>query len=202
MRRFPIYLCLFGALGLVSCGDANIVEEKNDAYTDRYSVDEEGRRHGEFRRFFGKDTLSELSNYVHGKLEGVRTLYYEQGTPEIVETYEADTLHGPYTVYFESGDIQISGAYDNGVLRGKWTRYYPDGKVLEEVHYEDNVENGPFREYYENGNMKARGTYLEGDFEHDSLFMYTEAGPLERIMLCNRGICNTIWTIDSTSVRN
>jgi hypothetical protein len=59
MRRFPIYLCLFGALGLVSCGDANIVEEKNDAYTDRYSVDEEA--------FI---FMPELITWISWKLEG------------------------------------------------------------------------------------------------------------------------------------
>jgi hypothetical protein len=101
-----------------------------------------------------------------------------------------------------NGEVQISGAYDHGELRGTWKRYYPGGGLLEEVTYEDNLENGPFMEYYKNGNLKARGKYLDGDFEHDTLFMYAEAGTLARLMLCNRGICNTIWIADSTKVEH
>jgi antitoxin component YwqK of YwqJK toxin-antitoxin module len=198
MQSIFYCLCLIGTLSFLSCKNANVIEEVNDVYVDRYTVDKEGQRHGEFRRFFGKDTLAELSNYDHGQLEGTRTLYFDQGSPEIVETYVSDTLHGPYTVYFENGEVQISGAYDHGELRGTWKRYYPGGGLLEEVTYEDNLENGPFKEYYKNGNLKARGKYLDGDFEHDTLFMYTEAGTLARLMLCNRGICNTIWIADST----
>jgi len=188
-------------LALASCSQEKVIEESNDVYTDRYTVDEEGRKNGEFRRFFGKDTLAELSHYAHGLLEGSRTIYNASGNAEVVETYVHDTLHGPYTVYHDNGAASISGNYDHGVMRGLWKRYYPAGGVLEEVTYAENLENGPFREFYENGNLKARGHYLDGDFEHDSLFMYNEAGILERLMLCNRGICNTIWRLDTTDTK-
>jgi antitoxin component YwqK of YwqJK toxin-antitoxin module len=161
--------------------------------TDRYTVDKEGRRHGEFKRFFGGDTLAELSIYEHGLLHGPRTIYNENGKREIVENYVNDTLQGAYTVYDDNGAVKIEGEYVDGVMKGVWKRYYPGARILEEVTFEDNVENGPFIEYHENGRLKAKGQYLDGDYEHDTLYLFDENGIIERKMLCNRGICKTFW---------
>jgi antitoxin component YwqK of YwqJK toxin-antitoxin module len=178
---------------MLACNPVKTVEHTDGIVTDRYTIDKKGQRHGEFRRFFGGDTLAEVSNYVHGLLHGIRTIYNAAGAPEIQENYVNDVLHGTYRVFYENGDIKIEGEYIDGAMRGVWKRYYPGGRLLEEVTYEDNVENGPFVEYHENGNPKARGQYLEGDFEHDTLYLFDEGGVLMRKMLCNRGICRTFW---------
>lgn len=191
-----IGLFVFCALG---CNRLKTIEHTDGIVTDRYTVDKKGQRHGEFRRFIGGDTLAELSTYVHGKLDGIRTIYHASGTPEIQETYVDDTIHGTYKVFFENGDIKIEGAYVDGVMRGIWKRYYPGEKVLEEVTYQENIENGPFVEYHENGNLKARGQYLDGDFEHDTLYLYDESGELMRKMLCDRGICRTFWLAEGVT---
>jgi antitoxin component YwqK of YwqJK toxin-antitoxin module len=188
-----LVLCLF------SCGKTKTIEHTDGNMTDRYTVDQEGLRHGEFHRFFGGDTLSEKSTYVHGLLQGERIIYHVSGKPEIVEQYRNDTLQGKYTVYFEDGSVKIEGTYVDGEMRGIWKRYYPGGQVLEEVTYEGNEENGPFKEYHESGKLKAVGQYLGGDFEQDSLFLYDESGVLEKKMLCNHGICQTVWISTDTT---
>ena len=187
----------FLMLLVFACTDAKIVEETDGVTTDRYTVDKEGRRHGDFKRYFGKDTLAEHSTYVHGLLHGTRTIYNVHGQTEIIETYVNDTMHGPYKVFYADGKVQIEGEYTDGVMRGVWKRYYPGGGLLEEVTYEDNQENGPFTEYHENGKLRAKGQYLEGDFEHDTLYLYDEGGVLERKMLCDRGVCRTFWLSES-----
>ncbi|HLF65803.1 MAG TPA: toxin-antitoxin system YwqK family antitoxin [Saprospiraceae bacterium] len=192
--NFPsITLLSFITLCAFACNRVKTVEDRDGNMIDRYTVDKEGRRHGEFRRYFGKDTLAEVSTYVHGLLHGPRTIYNQQGTPEIVENYVKDTLDGPYKVYYENGDVKIEGEYVDGTMLGIWKRYYPGGRILEEVTYSDNVENGPFTEYHENGKLRAKGQYLEGDFEHDTLYLFDENGVLERKMLCDRGVCKTLW---------
>lgn len=183
-------ICLSG------CTELKTVETSNGNMTDRYTVDKEGRRHGEFRRYFGKDTLAELSNYVHGQLHGIRTIYNKLGKPEITENYVHDILEGHYTVFYESGDIKIEGDYIDGAMQGIWKRYYANGQILEAVTYTDNLENGPFTEYHENGKLRAKGQYLGGDFEQDSLFLYDENGILERKMLCDQGVCRTLWVAE------
>ena len=180
-------------LAVSGCNGLKTVEHTDGIVTDRYTVDKKGQRHGEFRRFIGNDTLAELSHYVHGMLHGARTLYSASGAVEIQENYVNDTLHGDYQVFFANGDLRIEGVYAHGVMGGIWKRYYPDGQVLEEVTYAENVENGPFVEYHENGKLKTRGHYLDGDFEHDTLYMYDLEGELIRKMICDRGICRTFW---------
>jgi len=177
----------------LACSDSKLVTETSGVVTDKYHVDKEGRRNGEFKRFFGSDTLAEVSNYVHGLLQGERTIYNTKGAREIVEHYVNDTLQGPYQVFYENGDVKIEGEYFDGVMKGVWKRYYPGGKPLEEVTYDENLENGPFTEYYENGNLKAKGQYQDGDFEQDSLYLYNESGILIRKMFCEHGVCNTCW---------
>lgn len=179
------------------CSNSKVVEESNGVTTDRYTVDKDGLKHGEFRRYFGKDTLAELSNYVHGLLDGTRTIYDEHGNVEITETYVRDTMHGPYRELFDDGKVKREGEYVHGAMQGIWKRYYPDGGLIEEVTIVDNMENGPFVEYHENGKLRAKGQYLEGDFEHDTLYLFDEGGVLERKMLCDRGVCRTFWLSDA-----
>ncbi len=193
MKYISFTLAALLLIGAYACNQVKTVENTDGNMTDRYTVDKDGRRHGEFRRFFGGDTLAELSVYVHGLLHGPRTIYNTQGKPEIVENYVNDTLDGPYKVFDENGDIKIEGDYVDGVMRGVWKRYYPGQKILEEVTFEDNLENGPFAEYHENGKLKAKGSYLEGDFEQDTLHLFDDNGILERKMLCDHGICKTFW---------
>lgn len=193
MKNTTLALAALIVLGTFGCNQVKTIEKTNGNMTDRYTVDKEGQKHGEFKRFFGQDTLAEVSNYVNGLLHGTRTIYNKLGKPEIVEHYVNDTLHGSYKVFDEKGDVKMEGEYMDGVMFGIWKRYYPGARILEEVSYKDNVENGPFSEYHENGKLKAKGQYMDGDFEHDTLYLYDDGGILERKMLCDRGICRTFW---------
>lgn len=194
-----ILILIAGAMAaslMMTCEKLRTVEHTDRGITERYTVDRDNRRHGIYQKWLHGDTLFETAHYMHGKLHQERTIYFKSGIPEIVEHYVDDTIHGPYKVFYETGALRAEGNYERGVMRGIWRQYYPDGGILEEVAFEDNLENGPFVEYYDNGNIKARGTYLEGDQEHDTLWLYNDLGILETIMLCDRGICNTIWKAD------
>lgn len=188
-------ICLL--LIFCACDAPRMVETKEGNKTERYTVDDQGRRHGEYRKYFGDDLLVEECAYQNGLLHGTRKIYGKTGNLEITETYVNDILHGPYKVYHDNGNINTEGDYTQGVMSGVWKRYYPDNTLLEEVTYADNEENGPFTEYHPNGNLKAKGTYLRGDFEQDSLYLYNESGALVKKMFCNKGICNTIWRDES-----
>ena len=48
-------------------------------------------------------------------------------------------------------------------------------------------------EYFRNGNLKAEGSYLDGDNEHGLLKLYDETGRLIRKMECEQGVCRTFW---------
>ncbi len=185
-------LCLL----LAACAsDVETVEVYNE-YGERERFERRKRdyaRHGLYQRFDRQGRLREEAHYRNDTLHGVRTLYYSNGQPEQVEHYEAGLHHGPVTLYFENGQKHLEQTFVRGVLEGISTRWYPNGTLREKVMLHNNEENGPFTEWYENGRIKAQGTYLEGDNEHDTLRLYDTLGQLERLMWCQKGRCRTIW---------
>jgi antitoxin component YwqK of YwqJK toxin-antitoxin module len=118
---------------------------------------------------------------------------YEKGVLYSVANFIDGEHHGKYQTLYPSGKVNVEGEYVNNVMTGKWKRYYPDANLMEVVSFKDNEENGPFVEFYPNGNVKAEGDYLNGDNEHGELFLYDINGILIKRMMCDNGICRTIW---------
>ena len=144
-------------------------------------------------------TPFEKATYLNGKLEGKRTLFFENGQVEILETYKNDLLDDTLFVYFENGNINQKVPYVQGVLEGVVKSYYASGKLKEKVMFQNNEENGDFEEYHENGNLKWKGTFLNGANEFGELFKYDSSGTLIRRLSCDSTArCTTIWTIDSS----
>ncbi|TXF91365.1 toxin-antitoxin system YwqK family antitoxin [Neolewinella aurantiaca] len=200
-RLVPIFALL--ALFFYACGDGLEQKEETDALGFRveYKVDPEtGLKEGALRRYDPQGNLAIEENYLEGKLEGKRKVFTPEGKVIVEENYKADEFDGDYITYDSTGVISGKGQYIDGAMNRAWYRFYPNGKVQEVVTFVDNAENGPFREWYQNGQPKASGAYLNGDKEHGKLHLYTEAGQLERVMNCEVGVCNTIWSPDSTFV--
>ena len=173
-----------------------IVEIKDDAgnLTESYEVDRKTeKKNGVYQRY-NNQTLVEQADYVNDTLHGMRTLFFDDGTKEIEESYVSGKYHGIFKTYHHDGSLKLEGMYENGTMESTWTKYYPSGQVMERVQMHLNNENGPFEEFYENGNLKAKGTYLDGDNEDGELLLYDENGDLERKMDCDKGICHTTWS--------
>ncbi|WP_420459391.1 toxin-antitoxin system YwqK family antitoxin [Neolewinella sp.] len=183
-------------LQLCTCGRALEEHTETDdlGYRTDYTADPEtGQREGVARRFDPDGNLVAEENYTGGKLDGLRTAYYPDGKPEIVENYRAGQFEGEYITYDSLGNMRLRGQYVGGSMGNIWTRYWPDGGVREKVAFADNRENGPFREWYENGQPSAAGTYLEGK-EQGTLFVFDEQnGELTAVRDCQTGVCTTQW---------
>ena len=72
----------------------------------KYTVDAEGRRHG---------------NSIE---------YHENGRARVRCGYRAGTLHGNFSSYYPSGKRHVSAKYKDGKLDGRYRERGPDGKVL------------------------------------------------------------------------
>ena len=199
---FRLLACTLALTALTSCSNLE-TQEETDALGFRsvWTVDPEtGQRQGTRKEYRPDGSLNIEENYVDDQLDGRRTIYFEDGKPNIVENYTNGAFEGDYTVYFQDGKVEQFGRFTNGARNKAWTYYYPDGKIKEVVTFENNVETGPFREWYPDGKPKASGNYREGDKEDGTLHLYAETGELERVMNCDLGRCNSIWTPDSAGV--
>ncbi len=172
-------------------GEGNLLEQ--------FEIDTEtGKKEGLYERY-REGYLVETAIYHQDTLHGIRTFLFPNGNKEIEETYEHGIYHGSFRSYYEDGQLKLEGLYQDGTMSGEWTKYYESGSVMEVVSMRDNQENGPFVEYYENGNLKAEGQYLDGDNEDGELKLYDEDGILEKRMLCEKGICQTVWQLEDNA---
>ena len=173
------------------------IEVKNDAgiVVESYQITADSLKVGEARIFDDEGKLFDLSNYVDGKLEGKRTLYYKDGAVDTEENYANDVLVGEYVQYYKNGSPMQKGNYENGVLSGEVVSYYESGEIRESVTFSDNIENGPFTEYHPNGKKQWEGTYLNGDNEYGLLIEYdTQENMLKKMQCDSLGMCRTIWS--------
>ncbi|HMO39940.1 MAG TPA: toxin-antitoxin system YwqK family antitoxin [Saprospiraceae bacterium] len=199
MQKF-LFSALWMILLLSACNQKaarleTIETTDRDGYIERYSRrTTDYAKEGLYVRTDPRGTKVEEAEYRNDTLNGRRTLYYETGDLQVVETYRMGLFDGAYEVYYPGGQVKLAGQYTANVMSGIWRGYYANGQLKEEVTFADNAENGPFTEYHPNGQLKAVGTYLNGDNEHGELKLYDENGQHEKTMLCDKGTCRTVWS--------
>lgn len=203
MKSQITYTILLTFLILGSCDNQTHIETKhpNGKLAESFHVRIHGKdsmRTGSYLRYDENGAVLEESNYLNGKLNGLRKLYIN-GILSSIETRVDDNYHGPFTAYHENGNIQLEANYVNDVMLGPVKVYYPEGGLKEIVNFENNAETGPFTEYHPNGKLKAEGSYQQSDgpVEHGELRIYDTSGILLKIMQCDMGKCTTTWKKDA-----
>ena len=128
----------------------------------------------------------EEQNYDKGNLDGLSTVWYEDGGKFSETTYMNGILNGPYREYHPDNRIKVQGQYLQGFYTGKWLyfdfsgdvvgegqfihgtgkerSFYPNGKVSHEVHFKDNLKDGEEMDYDLSDNVTSIKI-----FSHDSL---------------------------------
>ena len=200
MKHLP-YLILMLSLILSSCGDGLEQQEETDALGFRkvFSIDPgTGEKEGISQEFGPQGKLAYEEYYRGGKLNGKRKVFAPNGQVIVEENYVEDQFEGDYLNFDSLGNISLKGQYIGGAMNRAWFQYYADGGVKESVTFVENATVGPFREWFENGTPKASGVYAPESKEDGLLHLYLETGGLERVMRCSIGLCNTVWTPDST----
>lgn len=125
----------------------------------------DGKRNGEFRRYFKNGTLDTYCVYVNDSIEGPEILYSANGCKSQEYTYVHGRKNGPHKAYHLDGNIKIEGGFKDDLFDGPWT-YYDErgvpvgegtfrngtgevtfydknGRPLRTTHYENNLKNGP-----------------------------------------------------------
>jgi len=89
--------------------------------------------------FTPSGTITEISNFKFGKLQGESKLFYENGK-----------------------SVKQIGNYDNGLATGKWKVLYPSGKIQRETEFVNDKWNGTRVHYRENGSIEKTEVYKDG----------------------------------------
>ncbi len=83
-----------------------------------------------------KRYLDKSGSFFKGKMQGVWTTYFADGSVKQVQTFRNDSLNGLHQIYAQNGKIVTEGNYQNGLREGKWI----DKFGLNEVTYRNDKE--------------------------------------------------------------
>lgn len=138
-----IILCGSAIILLGGCREAMLVdkvvsdyqeEKKAEEQTQQKARLEKARNSSHTRHNKGSNTTSEFT-LKDGKMEGLATQSYPDGS------------------------IWKESPYEDGKLHGLAKVYYRDGKLKREVHYEHGKKHGSYTKYFKSGNPKAQIEY-------------------------------------------
>lgn len=88
-----------------------------------------GKRHGEFNRYYQNGYLDTHCQYVNDSIEGVETNYTANGEKAQEFTYVRGVKNGPHRAYHITGELKIEGGFKDDKFDGDW-KYYDDRGVL------------------------------------------------------------------------
>lgn len=144
-----------------------IAKWPDGALQERYTVDEQGQKHGNFERWTasGVRTLSQV--YSHGKLHGMHREWTETGTLICQMSFQDDRLNGVFETFHEDGRPATSGSYRDGKKTGKWTKTDVTGERKHTAEYREGQLHGTVRvqlkgreltqQTWKNGELTALG---------------------------------------------
>lgn len=197
LMKSLISASFFLVLLLISCKESPVTQEQVDpgsGFHTIYSIRKEDNvYHGPYQKTDSTGLLLERGNYADGDLHGIREILFPDGKVKIRERYARGVITDLYEYFFDNGQVELKGYYIDGAMYGPWKKYDEKGNLVEVVTMVNNEEMGPFTEYYENGRVQVEGSYLHGPNEDGILNMFDETGELYKKMLCDSGICITVW---------
>jgi len=89
-------------------------------------------------------------NYIKGKLNGVRKVFYKNGKVAEEITYKNGIKNGSYKKYSEKGDILEDSNYKNDQFDGPAIYRNGLGQLVSSGQFKDGKKSGMWK-YYENG---------------------------------------------------
>ena len=186
-------------LSFCACNGLKTVEKKDEQghVLERYTIDPKTQaKQGLCETFYPEGQKASESSYVNGVLQGRKTLFYPDGKVQQYQNFDKNgVISGEYQSFHENGQLKAVGQYSGGAMNGTWHFYYATGQLKETVYFVNNEENGFFMEYHENGQIAAEGTY-KNNLEEGLLKTYDINGQCIKQMMCQAGVCQTIWKKD------
>lgn len=142
-----------------------------------------GKRNGEFRRYYKNGALDTHCYYVNDSIEGVEVMYTANGCKSQEYTYVHGKKNGPHKAYHLDGNLKIEGGFKDDLFDGEWhyydergvpagdgefhngdgevTFYDPNGRPLRTTQYKHNLKNGPESYFTPSGEVWREITFKD-----------------------------------------
>ena len=136
-----------------------------------------GKRNGEFRRYFENGLLDTYCVYENDSIEGLEVMYMANGCKSQEFTYLHGKKDGPHRAYHIDGSLKIEGGFKNDLFDGPWTYYDERGVVVGEGSFHNG--DGEVTFYDKNGH-KARTTHYKNNQKEGPEQYFTSSGDVYR----------------------
>jgi hypothetical protein len=123
IRRGALLALLLGFQVLGSAAPTAPREEVVDVFESgapraRYTVDDEGRKHGAYVAYHENGRIAEKCRYKHGAIVGTFASFHANGKRYVSAVYAKGQLHGDYVERGEDGRPVLTARYQDGHLDG------------------------------------------------------------------------------------
>jgi len=152
---YKIYLFLFLIASIYS----------TNAQSKLNQMDNDGLRHGIWKKYYSNDRVRYVGTFDHGKETGVFKYFSATNSdnPIIIKEYHKNDKLADVQFFTTSGVLESKGMMNGKKREGKWIFYHPDGKsVMSEENYKNGKLDGDYRTFYPNGEPTEITSYSNG----------------------------------------
>ena len=120
------------------------------------------RNEGEWKYYhLDSPKIMTIENYIKGKLNGLRKVFYKEGAIAEECNYKDGKKHGNYKKYLENGTIIEESIYKNGEYEGLAIFRNTDNKIVSKGLFKNGKKSGIW-EVLEKGKLVKRNMDLQG----------------------------------------
>lgn len=162
------------------------------AQNDINKLDENGKRHGVWKKYYSNDRIRYQGTFDHGKEKGTFKYFSaaQSEHPNVIKEYKNNGGLADVSFYNDNGLLMSSGKMIGKNRVGKWQFYHEDGKtIMSEENYVAGKLEGDYKTFYDSGKPTEVGYYKNGKL--DSVYRkYSIKGHLYQHFHYKEGMLN------------
>jgi antitoxin component YwqK of YwqJK toxin-antitoxin module len=106
--------------------------------------------------------MKSAAEYKHGKLDGLYTEWYEDGTKSAEINYMDGVKHGDTIRWHKNSQVKLNARYKYGNLDGLHTACYENKQAKSFSAYRNHKLHCIYKEWHKNGQIKLTARYKDG----------------------------------------
>ena len=130
---------------------------------------------------WGKDAVEYSQEYVNGLRHGSEKAFYKTGVLKSEGNFNQGTIEGVVSLYFEDGSLMGRMDMANNIKEGRGVRYYANGTKQLERFFVKNKLQGTARAWYDTGSLMITEEYKDGTLHGYSKTYYEAGGVFEEV---------------------
>ncbi|MDC7993988.1 toxin-antitoxin system YwqK family antitoxin [Altibacter sp. HG106] len=156
------------------------------AQEDINQVDDQGRRHGVWKKYFDNSKqLRYEGTFEHGSEVGTFKFYCEtcKEQPMVVKEFTGKDNLAKVTYFTENGKKVSEGTMSGKLRTGEWVFYHKASEaIMSKEHYREGTLHGRKITYYPNGQVTEELSYEMGSREGENLYYSPEGVLLKKLL--------------------